>query len=155
MEIGIDVTAEDAVGGELSHRGAVLESVAGSATYNPDVVEIRVAVDDEVSVRCVFGLADAAADHRLPRESWKAVGHIVVGPFKLVGRDDSLVEIRIERIIVVRRNNPEASAVKVRKPVVEILSTTFAFGLTKRENADARRPGPPPESPKRRLRAAE
>src|SRR5690242_13882570 len=43
----------------LGNCGSVLESMTGSATYQPDIVRIRMTVYQEVSIRSVFILTDA------------------------------------------------------------------------------------------------
>src|SRR6185503_16868723 len=55
---------DDQVCGELANDGTVLEAVARTAAHNPDVVVVRMAVDQQIPVGSILVLADAGADHR-------------------------------------------------------------------------------------------
>src|ERR1700747_1159385 len=56
----------------FSQRWTVLEAVAGAAAYQPDVVELRMAINQEISVRGVFVLTDAHFDYRCVLQSREA-----------------------------------------------------------------------------------
>jgi hypothetical protein len=44
----------------FAHRGRMFETMAGSASQEPDIFEIRVAIDEEVAVGRVLVLANFA-----------------------------------------------------------------------------------------------
>ena len=62
----LDLSAfDDARRDVFAQRGAVFEPMAGAASYQPYVVEIGMAVDQEIAVRSVLVLADARFDQGL------------------------------------------------------------------------------------------
>ena len=64
----------DAGGDVFAQGGAVLEAVSGAAAYQPDILKIRVAVDQEVAVGGVLVLAEARFDDGGILQGWKALG---------------------------------------------------------------------------------
>jgi hypothetical protein len=54
------VRIQDAGAGIFANGRPMLEPVARSATYQPNVFQVRVPVDQEIASECVLVLADAA-----------------------------------------------------------------------------------------------
>ena len=75
----------------------MFEAVAGTAAGQPDVIEVRVAVDQEIAVAGVFVLADAGfGEGRVP-ESGKTFGEIAARFRQTLGAQAAISRIRIER----------------------------------------------------------
>src|SRR5262245_60301868 len=69
-----DGVGHDRVRHVFANRGAMLEPVTGSASRNPHVVVIRMAIDQEIAARRVLVLTHPALDEGSVDESWQAPG---------------------------------------------------------------------------------
>ena len=47
----------------LSQRGAVFKAVSRTSARDPDILELRMAIDQEIAVPCIFVLANARLDN--------------------------------------------------------------------------------------------
>ncbi len=95
----------------------MLETVAGAATHQPDVVELRMSVDDEVAVDAVGSRAHARFDQRLTPQQRKLGLDELARPLDLGRRRDAIIVVWIERSEAPVRRDLESTAIDIRKPV--------------------------------------
>src|SRR5580700_965511 len=57
------------------HHGSMLESVAGSAPYQPDIGELRMPVNQKITARCILVLANARFHQWRSSQRGKPFGH--------------------------------------------------------------------------------
>src|SRR5262245_11259324 len=101
----------------FAQRRAVFESVAGAASGEPDIVEIWMAVDQEIAVRSVFVLADARFDERGARQRRKPPGHKRARHLERVFGHLALGGVGVNRFAVTIEREFEASIFQVRHAV--------------------------------------
>src|SRR5262245_38510896 len=106
-------TLDDARRDVFAQGRAVFESVAGAASYQPDVVEIGMAVDKEIAVRRVFVLANPRLDERRVRQPRKAPGQKRARQLKRIFSQVALGGVRVNRLAVTIEPEFEAAIFQV------------------------------------------
>src|SRR5262249_24871932 len=104
-------------GDVFAHGRAVLEAVAGAAPDQPQVVPLRMTVDQEIPVGSVLVLADLASDERRSLQGRKASTHEIPDAGESFRRDDPGPVVRIEGGTVAIGRDLEASSLEVGDPV--------------------------------------
>src|SRR3954470_15319395 len=81
----------------LAEGRAVLESVPGAAAHEPDVIRVRVPVEDEASVRRVLILADAALEQRRAAHAGETFLHMRARVFEALSDHAAIAMSGLER----------------------------------------------------------
>ena len=109
---------EHALDQVCAHRRTVLEAVAGAPAGDPDVVEGRMAVDDEVAVPGVLVLADFGSEQRCRGQRGKAPGQEFARVRDSRRSGPTLDGVGIERFAVRIVGEFEATTIDVGESVV-------------------------------------
>ena len=116
-----DLSAFDDSRRDVFARGRVCRPVAGAASSQPDVIEIGMAVDQEIAVRGVLVLADARFDKRRADQGRKAPGQKKARASSVIFSQVALGGIRINRFAVTIEREFEAAIFQVGHAVVSAL----------------------------------
>src|SRR5437764_13972180 len=98
----------------------MFESVAGAAAGNPDIVKIRMAVNEKVAVGSIFILADTGLQDRRIVHCGKMFFQEAAKTVDRGGLDHAAAGIRVEARAVTVKSDLEAAVFDVGKRVRDI-----------------------------------